>query len=374
MSGTLRDLMAERAQAAPPPRVDLGTVVESGNARLRRRRTALGAGVAGVVLAAALAAPALAPDESDGGPGQLQPAAPAFADRQVTYALGSKIFYGNQQLDVSPYDVSTFVQTDDGFVFTDKAGNVIFTDGTATDVIGATDQPYGRLLAADDSGSYVAWVDTNARPAPQFVVYDTAARRTVVLTADGNTPDAMSAGEFDIPMVRAVDGDHAYWHSSKGISAFDLRAGTGSLLAPGANYLRLQDVAAGTLAETSPDTQRTVISSGPGTPEQTFAGEGANVSPEARYVATQLNDEQKVFDVATGADVSPAHAGYPFIGLTQWTSDNTFVALGIPAGNTESDPLDLLTCSIPTQQCAVAVPHVGRIGELALPNGERIGD
>ncbi|MBA2559773.1 MAG: hypothetical protein H0V07_07770, partial [Propionibacteriales bacterium] len=133
MSGPLKDLLAERARAAEPPRLDVGAVIESGNARLRRRRIALGTGTAGAVLAVMWAGSLVSTSETESDPGRLQPAAAAFADRQVTYALGSTIHYGDQRMDVAPYEVSTFVQTDSGFVFTDKAGEVVVTDGEATD-------------------------------------------------------------------------------------------------------------------------------------------------------------------------------------------------------------------------------------------------
>ena len=374
MTGTLKDLMTERADAAAPPHLDLDAIVRAGESRVRRRRVAVGAGAAAVAASVALGVPAVldsspAPDRSR----VVEPAAAEFGERLVSYAAGSTIHYGDKSIDVSPHEVETFVQTDDGFVFTDRQGAVYFTDGDVEE-IGFSGQPYGRQLAADDSGSYVAWVDTSARPAAEFVVYDTSSRSEVVRTSEGNIPTDEQVGEFELPMVRAVDGSYAYWHSSEGITAWDLSTDTASVIAPRANYHWLHDVAAGQLARMTADTQRTVVSDDPAASKPVFDGAFANLSPSATYVYTDVDDELKVFDVQTGQERTPEHPGYPFVGLTEWLDDDTFVAVGIKAGNRESDPLDLLTCSISSEECTVTKPEVGRVNDLALPIGEALGD
>lgn len=384
MTGTLKDLMTRRADEASPPHVDLDAIIRAGESRVRRRWVAVGAGTAAVVASVALVVPAVvnpsAPDFSAQDPSapnqsrSVQPAAAGFVEREVTYAVGSTINYGDRSIDVSPQKVETFVQTDDGFVFSDANGAIFFTSGAGTEKIGFSGLAYGRQLVADDSGSYVAWVDTSARPASEFVVYDTASQSEVVRTSEGNTPTSEQTGEFELPMMRAVDGDHAYWHSSAGITAWDLSGGTGQLLAPDANYQGLQDVAAGQVARMTPNTQGTVVAADSAANGQVFDGTFANLSPSATYVYTDVNDELRVFDVQTGQQRTPAHPGYPFVGLTEWLDDDIFVVVGIRAGNTESDPLDLLTCSVSSQECTLAVAEVGRVNELVLPIGETLGD
>lgn len=145
MSTSLKELMAERANAATPPQLDVDAITKAGDARVRGRRIMDGDGSAAAVLALSFGGSTLLDVRSDPGPQQLRPATPAFADRLVTYAVGSTIFYGDERFDVAPYRVSKFVQTDDGFVFTDKAGDILFTDGQETTKIGSTDQPYGAL-------------------------------------------------------------------------------------------------------------------------------------------------------------------------------------------------------------------------------------
>lgn len=373
MTGTLKDLMTERADAAAPPHVDIDAIIRAGDSRVRRRRVAAGAGAVATAAAVALAVPAVVDSSAPDRGRSVQPAAAEFEERTVTYAVGSTIHYGDQSIDVSPHKVETLVQTDGGFVFMERSGEIFFTSGGDAELIGFSGQPYGRQLAADDSGSYVAWVDTRPRLA-EFVVYDTSSRSEVVRTSEGNTPTETQVGEFELPMILAVDGENAYWHSSEGITAWDLLTGTATVIAPRANYLWLQDVAAGQLARMTADTQRTVVSADPAATAPVFDGSFADLSPAAKYIYTDVNDEAKVFDVQTGDQLTPDHSGYPFLFYTQWLDDDSFVVVGIKAGNDESDPLDLLTCTISTGECTVAATEVGRVNDLALPIGETLGD
>ena len=374
MTGTLKDLMTERADAQSAPQIDVDAILRAGDSRVRRRRVAVGAGAVGLAAAVALGAPAVIPSSAPEPAGTMQPASGEFGEHRVTYAAGATIHYGAQSIDVSPHSVETFVQTDAGFVFIDGAGTIYFTDGDNVDEIGRSEQPYGPLLAADDTGSYVGWVDTSVRPAAEFVVYDTSVRTEVVRTAAGNQPPSQDVGEFDIPVMEALDGERAYWHSSAGITSWDLTSNNGELLAPGANYLWLQDAAAGKLARLTRDTRQIVVSDDPAATAPVFDGSFADLSPNATYVYTDVDDAMKVFDVRTGEERTPDHPGYPFMVLSQWLDDDRFVAVAIKAGNNESDPLDLLTCSISTGECRVAVSEVARVNDLALPTGETLGD
>lgn len=368
----LKNVLTDRATATPPPRLNLDAVVEAGESRVRRRRALMVAASTATVLGLALGGSALTDVGADPAPDQLSPAAPAFADRLLTYAVGSTIFYGDREVDVAPYQVSTFVQTRDGFVFTDRAGEIRFSDGRTVVPVGRTNQPYGRLLAADPNGSYVGWVDTEAKPAPEFVVYDTDTRAEVVRTSEGNTPEASSAGEFALPTIAAIDGDVAYWHSEAGTTAWNVGSNTGAAIAPNTDSRWLVDVADGKLVHRAG--QSVVVSADPAAAEPAFPASFAELSPHARYLATDVSDELRVFDVSSGAQVTPPHPGHPFIAVTSWLDDDSFVALGIPAGNTPAQPVDLLTCSVTAGECTVANAGVATVKELAVPIGERIGD
>ncbi len=372
MTGTLKDLMTERADAEASPQVDVDAIVRAGDSRVRRRRVVAGAGAAAVAASVAFVVPAVVDSSSPPSPDRsrsVQPATAEFAQSRVSYAVGSSIHYGDRLIDVSPHDVATYVQTDDGFVFIDRQGTIYFADGADVVEIGRSQQPYGPLLAADDSGSYVGWVDTTPAVA-EFVVYDTSSRSEVVRTSEGNQPTTKQTGEFDLPMIRSIDGQHAYWHSTAGITAWDLTAGTGELIAPDATYEWLKDVAAGQLARTSDNGDRIVVSGNPAGNAPAFDGWFADLSPNAMYLYTDKADEVRIFDVQTGDQVTPGHSGYPFIFLSQWLDDDSFVVVGIKAGNRETDPLDLLTCTISAGECTVAATEVGQVNELALPIGD----
>lgn len=363
--------MTERADAEAAPHIDVDAIIRAGDSRIRRRWVTAGTGAVAITAAVALAVPAVVDSSAPDRSRSIQPAAAEFGERRVTYAVGSTIHYGDQSINVSPHKVETFVQTDGGFVFTERSGEIFFTSGGDAEQIGFSGQPYGRQLAADDSGSYVAWVDTRPRLA-EFVVYDTSTRSEVVRTSEGNTPTDTQVGEFELPMILAVDGQNAYWHSSEGITAWDLPTGTATVIAPQANYHWLQDVAAGQLARMTADTQRTVVSADPAATAPVFDGSFADLSPAAKYIYTDVNDEAKVFDVQTSQEQTPGHDGYPFIFLSQWLDDDKFVVVAIKAGNKESDPLDLLTCTISAGKCTVAATEVGEVNDLALPIGETL--
>lgn len=374
MSQVLRDVLAQHADTATPPRLDLDAIVRAGETRASRRRLGMGVGSVAAVLVLGFGGSALVGLRSDPTPDHLRPTVGAFRDRLLTYAVGSTIFYGDQRLDVAPYRVSTMVQTQDGFVFTDKAGDIAFTDGHTVQAIGRTNLPYGRLLAADPAGSYVGWVDTDATPAPQFVVYDTSTREEVVRNSERYLSEPASTGEFAKPMMEAIDGDHAYWHSPAGTTSWDLTANTGRVVAPNTDSQWLVDAADGQLVHTSDNGEQVIVSADPNAKAPAFPGSFARLSPHARYISTDISDQVRVFDVANGHNVTPQHPDHPFIAVTSWLDDDRFVALGIAAGNDESDPLDLLTCSVSSQQCEVAAAGVASVNELAVLIGQRIAD
>jgi hypothetical protein len=377
MTELLKDLLKTRAHDARAPHVDLNAVIAHGNRRIRRRRVTSGLAASVAIAAIALTAPTVVDGVTGGGDDhnstQEVAQSGAFSTRVPTYSFGSRIHYGDDVLNLSPYEVAAFVQTDDGFVVVTEQDQVVFSDGVSTEQIGTTDLPYGRLLAADDSGSYVAWVDTAASPVPQFVVYDTAAGEEAVRTAEGNVAITDDTGEFDLPTVLAIDGPMSYWHNSEGVVAWDIATGTGSLIKPGANSRWLSDVAAGQLAHSTVNDQSIVVNANPTADNPSFDGSHAVLSPDAHFVYTDDTDVARVFDVETGKDVTPTHRGYPFIAVTQWINGTTFAALGL-SGAAETSPLDLLECSVSTRECSTAALGVGTVGHVQFPIGETISN
>lgn len=373
MNELLKDVLNERAEAAERPHLDLEAIVATGDKRIRRHRiTGAVASTAAVVTIAVTAATVIDTDQVS-QPDGIRPAQPAgaFEQRTTTYSTGSVIHYGDQQIDVAPHSLASFVQTDDGFVFTDSDGTVFTADGSSVEKIGATDQPYGTMLAAGDDGSYVTWMDTDASA---FKVYDMTARREVASVPQ--PPQPPHAGEFDLLAVLALDGSTAYWHTADGVVSYDIEAGQSTVVKPGASTLWLADVADGVLARRAflPGLGITV-SADPDAKGPTVPGYNhATLSPDAGYVATDPQDSEQVFVAANGREVTPVAEGYSFTAVVQWIDNDSYVALGIPRGNSEDEPFDLLICSISAGSCSPDRESVGIPGKVQFPVGEDLRD
>ncbi|MBA3234099.1 MAG: hypothetical protein H0T17_09160, partial [Propionibacteriales bacterium] len=255
-----------------------------------------------------------------------------------------------------------------GFVFTQKDGSVFLATGDSVDAIGQTNQPYGALLAAGDNGPYVTWFDTDAST---FKVYDTAAHSEVASVKQPN--QGKDAGEFDLLAVLALDGSTAYWHTADGVVGYDVDNDRTEVVKAGASTQWLGDVANGTLARMSFDDQSMTISPDPDARGPIVAGYGhATLSPDARYVATDAQDSEQVFEAATGKDVTPAADGYSFTAGIQWSDDDSYTAVGIKQGNGEGEPFDVLTCSVSSGDCLLAEKDAGSIGDFQAPIGETL--
>jgi hypothetical protein len=349
--------MNERADAAGYPHLDLDAIIADGERRVRRRRVAAGAGtvaVAAAVVAAVAFGPAVLDLRGDGGPHPVSPPTGQFKQDRPTYAVGSVIHYGADALDVAPYQVRTFAQTDDGFVLTGVDGEVVFADGITVTQIGTTTDDAAHL-AVDDAGSYVGWVDGSAGGAPEFVVYDTAAGEEVVRTAEGSLASpAAQQNPRKLSAMIAIDGGLAYWHDGSGVQAYDIASGTSTTVEDGADVTWLDDVESGVLARSSFDDQAVTVSPDPTAQAPNFQGSRGYLTPDASLVATVGGDQTLVFDVATGDDVTPPHPQYPYVVFDQWLDDDTVTLLGIAHPTAPSPSFDLLTCSIGQQSCEVA--------------------
>ena len=371
--------MRDRAAATGAPDLDLDAIIAAGDRRVRRRRAVAGVGVAAALVAAVVAAPAIV-DRINVGDKDVQPTNPtgAFVTRTPTYAVGTTIFYGDDAIDVSPHDVTALVQTDYGFVFTADQGdhqNVYFTDATDTTKIGETTQDPGTWLAADDSGPYVEWVDTQAQPLPEFVVYDTDAGKEVARTSEGNKPVDQVSDEFDLARVHAIDGTTAYWHSSAGTVAYDLSAGTQEVIRAHTSPSYLFDVSNGVFAQSSFDDQSTVVTRELGSDKPFVPGIGEpQLSPYGTYVMTMPQQSSKVFETATQRDVTPDAQGYQVVLMTQWLDDDRYAAIGTKGDNIYRDPVAQLVCSITEGTCTVERTAIGTIDEVVFPVGGSLTD
>ncbi len=370
--------MNERATAAGGPELDLEAIMSNGDRRIRRTRIGIGVGVTAALVTAAIAVPALIDRDTLGGK-DLQPVTPTggFVTRTQTYAVDTTIYYGDDAIDVSPHAVTSLVQTDFGFVFTSDRGDhddILFTDATKTTKIGETAQQQGTLLAADDSGAYVEWVDTEAKPRPEFVVYDTSTRQEVARTSEGNQPLSQIRDEFSLPVVHAIDGETAYWHSSAGTVAYDLTNSSQEVLRPNTSASYLFDVAGGVFAYSSQDLS-TAVNTELGQDRPFVPGIGEpQLSPAGTYVMTMPKQGSKIFEVSTQRDVTPDPLKFGTVLLTQWIDDDSYVAIGTTGTSFSRDRLSMLVCRVSEGVCTPDRDSIGTYDAIVLPVGGSLTD
>ncbi len=179
-----------------------------GVARRRRRRTAVGAAAAvtaAVVVAAVMTGSA---DRRGSGPANPPDDAPS---RQLTYAVGDTIHYGDRSIDVSE-DVQFLAVTDDGVAFVREPDDaepgdkpLWFTDGSTVERIGTTSgsPARGYLVEASDAGSLLVVLDGGLDPGRrQFVVIDASTGYLV------HRDSADYVGTFEL---LSVHDDAVYW-------------------------------------------------------------------------------------------------------------------------------------------------------------------
>jgi hypothetical protein len=307
-----------------------------------------------------------------------------FTERRATYATGDKIHYGQQIITVGANKVVSFVQTDVGFVYADKAGDVFIADGHRIDKVGSGNRTF--RLKSSDTGSLVGWVD-RSKSVPEFVVYDAAARREVARTSEGNKPGKVTP-EWE-PTVIGIDGGFAYLAASDGLRKWDLSAGSGRLVKPGLRPDGVEDVAAGRLAfehqlskghdggtdlAVSPDINAIQ--------PPHFTGWHGDLSPGARYLLTDISDKQHLFRLSPPAEITLRHPDHPLIVITQWVNDNEFFAIGFRDKELkpQMQPIDLLHCSVTARACSVVIAKVAPYPAddknplIQLPRGRTLDD
>ncbi len=361
MTRLLSDVLRERADSAPGPQVDLDAIIGAGDRRLRRSRVSTGlaaAAVAAVVAGSSFVLPGLVAQEKDA---PVAGAASPFVERRAGYAADGVIHWGDETFAVGAPVVS-YVQTDDGFVLTNRKGDVFLFDGTDSQRIGFTSN--GRVRA-DDTGSLVAWVDRAEDGRTQYVVYDTGSmteRARVDDTAAGPSREPTDQGAE----VFAVDDGSAYWRTAEGLVRYDVAAGGITLLAdheppadPSAKEpvaYAIEDVAEGRIAY--------LVDAGQGAsmkvadeidvsaPTLANASNGV-LSPDGRFLGVEEDDNIAVYDTRTGTDLTPDLGRYPFAVVTGWVDDETAMVFAIKDLAAEPYAFDLLTCDVPTGACDV---------------------
>ncbi|MEV6286271.1 hypothetical protein [Kribbella sp. NPDC051770] len=361
MTGLIKETLTERADGVTEPGLDLAAVIRNGDRRIKRRRVATvlavaaasAAVLAGGLTAVRLTADAPAPAEQPGN----------FTERRPTYAKDGKLHFGSETYDLKD-QIATFAQTDAGFVYVTPGGTVKATDGRRTATIGGGNAI--KRLTVDDAGTLVGWVDSSPQR-PEFVVYDVAARREVVRTAQGTVANP---AEDKQPRVSAIDEGFAYFSTGTSIYRWNLAAKAGTVIDPAAGPEKLKGVDAGlfTWEILQPPSQTQQVAVGTDLrkpPARIYDGWDTTVSPSARFMTTDAADEVRLFDLQSGQQLPLKFPGYVLIVPTQWQGDSSFYAVGI--AEDQSKPVDLLKCSTAELTCKVAVP------EFAPSPSEQVG-
>ena len=380
MTGLLHDMLRERADSAAPPLVDVDQIVRTGESRVRRSRAVTGlaaAAVAGVIAAGAVVVPGLL-DSAD-TTGQPATGAAAFTERRVGFAEQDVIHSGSETFSVGAV-VAAYVQTDDGFVFVQRNGDVRLFDGAASTVVGHSQN--GRVRA-DDTGSLVAWVDRAEDGHPQYVVYDTAARVEVARVDDNAAGASRDPGDLGAEVL-ALDDGSVYWNREADWVRHDLSTGEETVIArwtppidpetkAGRRIVDLADVADGRIAYTEENATGSWMSVGTSVgPEATRMPTGWHgvLSPDGALVGVEEADEIAVYDTGSGQDVTPDLSPYPFAVLYGWEDPTTAMVFAIKDLDDPAYPADLLSCDIASGSCDVASSLDSASDGLVLPTGD----
>jgi hypothetical protein len=378
----MRKLLTDEVRDLPTAPIPVDAVINDGRRRLWRHRAAGGTATFAAVAALALVAPSIVGGGEDSG-GNGAPAASGVVDpKAATYSTGSTIHDGDRRIDVSPHEVASFVQTDDGFVFVGQEDDVYFTDGESVERIG--DGNWAGHLEADDIGSYVGWVDYRAIPdPPEYVVYDTSTRSEVMRWVDEDGGPS-GQGEHTTEVVD-IDGDLAYVRDSQGFVAWNLTEGTSERIAATVDPHWLWGVADGQLAHVERDGRGRylVVSEDPRAdrPRVPIGWEavGAELSPTGRYVVTggPGTAELVVTEMPSQRDVTPDGIRYlPGLGPMEWVDDDSFyIGWGPPGIDYYEGPAgaaepDIARCWISTGECRVVAENVAPSYAVRGPNGE----
>ena len=340
MNGMLRDVMAERVDAAGRPDLDLHGLIALGERRVsRRRRAAVAAGVASVVLTAG-AGFALGQDRESGARTDApatNPPPDAPASRPLTYGVGATIHYGDRIIQAAE-DADDLFVFDEGLAFlTGDDGRpaenrLFFTDGDSEPVEIARGV---EMLRAGEIGSLLVWLDGD-----DVVIYDVAVRAEV-------TRVPLNGRRLANPITPLEDA--VYWTEYDDSTATELSDGqlVRYDLSTGARTPATQaDLKAETWTANPP-----VLLAGSATSRRVAED---FLVVDSRLEADIFQDEPvPVFVAATGEPVSvsvPSRYDGQSLGIFQWMDDDRFAL--VADGGVKKAPIgDLLACRISTGQC-----------------------
>jgi hypothetical protein len=373
MTGMLRDLLSERAEAAGSPELDLQDLIAQGERRIRHRRGVAAASAASAVALTVGASFAFVQlgdrSTSPVGPSNNSPSVdvqPDITDRSrpLTYAEGTVIHYGDRTVTtVAP--VAELDPTDDGVVVRTRDGGIWFTDGTGIDRVGSLGSPppdandggLPGFVVSANTGSRAAWFEFPEPGDPVLVVYDTGSHEPVV----DRDPVTVRGARWEMPAF--LTQHYVYWYvdTTSGLDAVPPAAGY-ELATGEQSAVTLQDY----LADQPPlGTPRTLEV---GNADDGFLvvdgiGQFFGIRPGSTRIEAMAGDGDHLLDGATGRQLEfDVPDGYPFDNssarLAQWIDDDTVVLKvqqpNSPAPGQDAD-YDLLVCHISTEACELSV-------------------
>ena len=234
--------------------------------------------------------------------------------------------------------------------------------------VGTVNARVPRLVA---DGTRVAWVEDDE--VPVFTVFDQSTGTSV------RDPLQNVEGMSDVrdgknsAVVYAIDGDLAYVKTQQGAAAWNTATGDLTFLDPEANGFTITDAKNGLIAYRPPSADQEPVIRVGGTLDsgtELPLWEAYDLSPDGRYLMGEEEpDDVRIYDTGTGEAMPKDDYGYAYFGGYQWIDSEHYAALGFHEP-TDSDLVDILSCTVVTGVCTPVAEDVGSIGDgLAIPIG-----
>ena len=375
MTGQLRSTMQTRAGGLGDLDLDLDAIVHDGDRRLRRRRTAVAAGIVGVL--AVVGATALTTRaHTTAAPGPA-----GGTSVPLDYAVGTVIHSGDTQVDVG-IRVEEMVRTGRGFVFADPQQRVYEERDGQVEQIGHLADRSTPLVVGDD-GLVVGWWDGE--------------RIQSWPGMNGNTDSFGPTGSWPAdtpPAVRAISDGHLWYWDGHAEWIQEIRPlpssagwkdsnppGSGTVLDAAGDRILVQvdGGMAVTEANLLPETVDAQDGWQPGGDLAGLTAQVPNVAsgdlaPDGKHWFSHDFDEFAVFDSTSGARQDPSFKslGFAFAAPYQWLDADTVAVLALRTTSEDHPPISLLTCQVSTDDCAVTARDIGDDRDVALPNGQSL--
>ena len=345
MTEKLTTLLHDRADAVDFAAPDVDALVRSGDRRVRRRRTALAAGVAAVAVVAAGALAQVLPGSDDSAPDPAEPVYPVqVREEQPIFTIGSLVVEGDRRVRME-HPVDSLVRTRAGWVYLSDDDVYSYVDGVTTRL---SEGP-SFLVTSDEDGVLAAWQEDSGAQA-RIAVVD-------LRTGDLTRLEPQGAGRNSVEL-NDLDGDRVYWRDVRGSVVTDLATGEQSVL----DEQVVVDVENGVVASMPDDSLGTRLTT-PGGAVDLDSGDVGVLSPDGAWYASEgigfFQDRPGVADTTTGRVVRLVTGAEPGdLEVPSGWLDATTVAVALIA-EADGDPDRLLTCQVPSGACTVAVDDVG---------------